>query len=411
MTHDLVVRAGTVIDGTGAPARTADVAVDGGRVTEVGSIDSAGREELDADGALVTPGFVDIHTHYDGQAIWDSRLAPSSWHGVTTVVMSNCGVGFAPVRDIDHDRLIELMEGVEDIPGTALHEGITWEWETIGDYLDALERRPHDIDFAAQVPHGALRLYVMGERGAAGEPATDADIALMAELAAEAVAAGALGFTTSRTRNHRSSRGEFTPSLKAERQELVGIAEALGALGQGVLQVVSDFTDLDDELATVRAMAERSGRPISISVAQSPLVPDQWRRLLDGIAAANADGVVMTGQVAPRPVGILMGLAASLHPFLTSAAYKEVAALPLAERVIALAAPERRARILDEAGATTNRIFSYDTMWELDDGFDYEPSPATSIAARAAAEGRDPADLAYELLLGGDGQALLYLPF
>jgi N-acyl-D-aspartate/D-glutamate deacylase len=411
MTHDLIVRAGTVIDGTGAPARTADVAVDDGRITEVGAIGARGRREIEADGALVTPGFVDIHTHYDGQAIWDSRLAPSSWHGVTTVVMSNCGVGFAPVHDADHDRLVELMEGVEDIPGTALHEGITWEWETFGQYLDALERRPHDVDLAAQVPHGALRLYVMGERGTAGEPGTEADIALMAELAAEAVAAGALGFTTSRTKNHRSSRGEYTPSLRAERRELVGIAEALGALGQGVLQVVSDFTDLDDELTTVRAMAERSGRPISISVAQSPQAPDQWQRLLDGIAAANADGVAMTGQVAPRPVGILLGLAASLNPFLASSAYKEVADLPMPERVTALSDPERRARILEEEGAARNRLFRYDAMWELDQTFDYEPLPSASIAARASREGRDPAALAYDLLLGDGGQALLYLPF
>jgi len=261
------------------------------------------------------------------------------------------------------------------------------------------------------VPHGALRLYVMGERGTAGEPGTDVDIAHMAELVAEAVAAGALGFTTSRTKNHRSSRGEYTPSLRAERRELVGIAEALGALGQGVLQVVSDFADLDDELATVRAMAERSGRPISISVAQSPLVPDQWRRLLDGIAAANADGVTMAGQVAPRPVGILLGLAASLHPFLKSPAYQEVAALPLAERAVALASPERRTRVLEETAAAQNRLFRYDATWELDEGFDYEPSPATSIAARAAAEGRAPAELAYDLLLGDEGRALLYLPF
>ncbi len=409
MAHDLVIRGGTVIDGTGAPARTADVAIADGVVTEVGAVDGTGRQEVDADGALVTPGFVDIHTHYDGQAVWASRLAPSSWHGVTTVVMSNCGVGFAPVREIDHDRLIELMEGVEDIPGTALHEGITWEWESFGQYLDAIERRPHDVDFAAQVPHGALRLYVMGERGAAGEPGTEDDIAQMAELAAEGVAAGGLGFTTSRTRNHRSSRGEYTPSLTAERRELVGIAEALGALGQGVLQVVSDFADLDDELATVRAMAESSGRPISISVAQSPLAPDQWRRLLDGIAAGNAAGVTMTGQIAPRPVGILLGLAASLHPFAGCPAYLEVAALPRAERVVALGDPDRRARILGEAGS--NRFFRYDAIWELDEAFDYEPSPESSLAVRAAAEGRDPADLAYDLLLGDGGPALLYLPF
>jgi N-acyl-D-aspartate/D-glutamate deacylase len=409
--HDLVVRGGTVIDGTGAPGVTADVAVADGIVVEVGRVSGAGRQEVDADGALVLPGFVDIHAHYDGQAIWDSRLAPSSWHGVTTVVMSNCGVGFAPVREADRVRLIELMEGVEDIPGTALHEGISWEWESFGEYLDALERRPHDIDLAAQVPHGAVRLYAMGDRGAAGEAATPDDIALMAELVAEGVAAGGLGFTTSRTRNHRSSKGEPTPSLKAERAELVGIAEALGALGRGVLQVVSDFADLDDEFATVRAMTSSSGRPISISVAQSPLVPDQWRGLLDRIAAANAEGLAVTGQVAPRPVGILLGLAASLHPFLGCAAYREVAGLPLAERVAALADPDRRRRIVEEAAASPSRLIRWDNTWELDAAFDYEPAPADSLAARAAREGRVPEEVAYDLLLGDGGHALLYLPF
>lgn len=409
--HDLVVRGGTVIDGTGAPARTADVAVDGTVVREVGPAVGRGRREVDADGALVLPGFVDIHAHYDGQAVWDSQLAPSSWHGVTTVVMSNCGVGFAPVRGADRQRLVELMEGVEDIPGTALHEGLTWEWQSFGEYLDALERKPHDIDFAAQVPHGAVRLYAMGDRGAAGEAATPADIAHMAQLAADGVAAGGLGFTTSRTRNHRSSRGEFTPSLKAERQELVGIAEALGAIGQGVLQVVSDFTDLDDEFATVRVMAERSGRPISISIAQSPVVPDQWRLLLDRIDAANAEGVAMTGQVAPRPVGVLLGFEASLNPFLGCTSYREVAHLPLPERIAALQQDERRERILAEAAGSSSRLFRWDTMWELTEGFDYEPAPDDSLAARAARAGTTPQALGYELLLGDGGHALLYVPF
>jgi N-acyl-D-aspartate/D-glutamate deacylase len=409
--HDLVVRGGTVLDGTGSPRRSADVAITDGIVSEVGRVDGQGSEEVDADGALVLPGFVDIHAHYDGQAVWDSHLAPSSWHGVTTVVMSNCGVGFAPVRPCDRQRLIELMEGVEDIPGTALHEGLDWAWESFPEYLDALERRPHDIDLAAQVPHGALRLYAMGDRGAAGEPATSHDIAVMAELAADGVAAGALGFTTSRTRNHRSSKGEPTPSLTAERVELVGIAEALGSIGTGVLQVVSDFTDLDDEFATVRAMAERSGRPISISIAQSPLVPEQWRLLLDRIAAANADGVTMAGQVAPRPVGILLGLGASLHPFLGCAAYREVAQLPLADRAAALAEPDRRQRLLAEVVAKPPRLVRWENTWELTDGFDYEPLAPDSIAARAAASGDEPASLALDLLLADGGQGLLYLPF
>jgi N-acyl-D-aspartate/D-glutamate deacylase len=300
----------------GGPPRPADVAISGSRITEVGAVAGRGRREVDADGLLVTPGFVDIHSHYDGQATWDSRLLPSAWHGVTTVVMGNCGVGFAPVRPDDHDRLIELMEGVEDIPGAALHEGLEWTWQSFGEYLDALETRPHDIDFAAQVPHGALRLHAMGERGSdhTARP-TAAEIAEMGRLAAEGVTAGGLGFTTSRTRNHRSSRGEYTPSLTAGRDELVGIAAGLGRIGAGVLQVVSDFRDVDEEMGTLRAMAETSGRPLSISVAAGGSGGDNHRRVLAAIEAMNDDGLEVRAQVATRGIGVLLGLQASINPF------------------------------------------------------------------------------------------------
>ncbi|MDQ2648560.1 MAG: amidohydrolase family protein [Actinomycetota bacterium] len=408
--HDLVLRGGTVIDGTGADGRTADVAVDDGIVTEVGRIDGRGRQEIDADGALVTPGFVDIHTHYDGQAVWDERLAPSSWHGVTTVVMSNCGVGFAPVRAHDRQRLVELMEGVEDIPGTAIHEGLHWGWESFAEYLDALDGRPHDIDFAAQLPHAALRLFVMGDRCAADQEATADDIAEMARLAAEAIEAGALGFTTSRTRNHRASTGEHTPTLRAARAELVGIAEAIGSTGTGVLQVVSDFLDLDDEVGTVRAMAEVSGRPLSISLLQNPFFPTQWRSLLEALEAGRADGLALTGQVAPRPVGILLGLQATLHPFLGNPAFMEVAELPFDEKLAALRDPERRRRVLDEAAARAATL-PFESMFELGDPPDYEPQPEHSVAAAAARLGIDAAEHAYDLMLGDDGRALLYVPF
>jgi N-acyl-D-aspartate/D-glutamate deacylase len=276
--HELVVRGGTVVDGTGAPARTADVAVDGGVVVEVGTVAGTGRREVDADGALVLPGFVDIHSHYDGQSTWDSHLAPSSWHGVTTAVMGNCGVGFAPVRPSDHELLIELMEGVEDIPGVALTEGLSWEWRTFAEFLDAVDRLPHDIDVGAQLPHGALRVHVMGERGARREVATPEDIAAMGAIAKEAVQAGALGFTTSRTLNHRTSKGEPTPTLTAEADELVGIARAIGEAGTGVLQLVSDFGDLDTEFAMMRRMVAESGRPLSFSLAQSPVLPTSGAR-------------------------------------------------------------------------------------------------------------------------------------
>ena len=311
---DLVIRGGTVVDGSGAPGRTADVAVKDGTIAEVGRVDGQARREVDADGALVTPGWVDIHTHYDGQATWDDHLAPSSWHGVTTIVMGNCGVGFAPVHPTDHDRLISLMEGVEDIPGAALHEGLRWDWQSFPDYLDAVERRPHDVDVAAQVPHGAVRLFVMGDRGANREAATPDEISAMGRIAAAAVDAGALGFTTSRTLNHRTSTGDPTPTLTAAREELVGIATAIGLTGKGVLQVVSDFIDFDDEIGTLRAMAEASGRPLSISLAQAPRSPLHYRRLLGAIEESNAEGLEVRAQVAARAIGILVGLQGSVNP-------------------------------------------------------------------------------------------------
>ena len=380
--HDLVIRAGRVVDGSGSPARTADVAVDGGVITEVGAVDQRGRRELDADGALVTPGFVDIHTHYDGQATWDVELAPSSWHGVTTAVMGNCGVGFAPVRPADHQRLIELMEGVEDIPGAALHEGLSWTWQSFPEYLDDLERHPRDIDLGAQVPHGAVRLHVMGERGAAREPATPDDIAAMADLAREAVLAGALGFTTSRTLNHRSSRGELTPTLNAEADELVGIAEALGSIGKGVLQVVSDFIDLDGEFELMHDMAARSGRPISVSVAQSPVKPDMWRTLLDRMSESTAGGVTMRGQVGARAVGLLLGFEATLNPFMWAPLWADLAALPMAERVARLRRQDVRDALLGELASDSSSsliggrlVGRFDLMFPLGDPPDYEPDP------------------------------------
>ncbi|MBV9665944.1 MAG: amidohydrolase family protein, partial [Actinobacteria bacterium] len=295
-TYDLVVRGGTVIDGTGGKARSADVAVKDGVVVAVGDVDGTAERTIDADGALVTPGFVDIHTHYDGQATWDNQLLPSSWHGVTTVVMGNCGVGFAPVRPSDHQRLIELMEGVEDIPGAALHEGLSWDWQTFPEYLDALERLPHDIDFAAQVPHGAVRLHVMGERGANREVASPEEIEAMGRIVREAVEAGALGFTTSRTLNHRTSRGEPTPTLTAAADELIGIAAAMGKSGAGVLEVVSDFIDAETEWTTLRGMVEASGRPLSISVAAQSRRPGT-ATLLDLIGEAADAGLPIKGQV------------------------------------------------------------------------------------------------------------------
>lgn len=413
--HDLVIRGGTVIDGTGAPARTADVAIQGRRIVEVGRVAGSGRREFDAAGALVAPGFVDIHTHYDGQATWGSRMAPSCHHGVTTAVMGNCGVGFAPVRPADHDLLIELMEGVEDIPGAALHEGLSWDWQSFPQYLDYLGKRRYDIDLAAQLPHAALRVFVMGERGANREPANADDVAAMQKLTAEAIRAGAIGFTSSRTLNHRSSKGAPTPSLKAERDELVAIARGLRDAGRGVLEFISDFEDLDAEFELLRAMVRESGRPMSISLAQG-LSPHGWRKVLRRIEAANAEGLVMRGQVAPRPIGILLGLTTTLNPFTTRPSYMEIARLPLAERVRALQDPARRARIVaEETAPGFQRLFRMmdggRKVWVLGDPPNYEPDPADSIAARAAAAGRDTWDFMLDVLVEQDGRQILFMPF
>ena len=415
-THDLVIRGGTVVDGTGSAPRPADVAIDGDRIAAVGRVEAAGAREIDADGALVTPGFVDIHAHYDGQATWDHQLAPSSWQGVTTVVMGNCGVGFAPVRPADHGRLIELMEGVEDIPGAALHEGLSWEWQSFGEYLDAVDRIPHDIDVAAQVPHGAVRLHVMGERGAQREPATAEEIAEMAALAAEGVAAGALGFTTSRTMNHRTSRGEPTPTLTASADELVGIARGLGELGSGVLQIVSDHMNTDEEFAMFRRMVSESGRPLSFSLVQSPFDPEGYREVLGRIDAAQADGLAITAQVGTRAVGLLFGLQCTLHPFLNNPVFAEIAALGVPEQASIMADEGFKARVLEAAASGKVRklggglIGRFEAMYELGDPPDYEPDAGDSIAARAAREGRAVEDFVYDLLVADQGRTLLYMP-
>jgi N-acyl-D-aspartate/D-glutamate deacylase len=412
--HDLVIRGGSVIDGGGGPRRTADVAVRGGRIAELGRISGRGRREIDAAGLLVTPGWVDVHTHYDGQVTWDPLLSPSCWHGVTTVVMGNCGVGFAPAASERRDWLISLMEGVEDIPGTALAEGIRWEWESFPEYLDALERAPRALDVAAQVPHGALRAYVMGERGAdhRAHPGED-EIAQMARLVREAVAAGALGFTSSRTRNHRTRDGAPTPSLSAGADELLGIARGLGAAGRGVFEIVSDFVEPEAEFELLRRMVEVSGRPMSISVAQNDLAPDGWRGLLRRIGQAAAAGLPMKAQVPPRAIGLLLGLQATLHPFCGHPSWREVAALPLAEQVRCLRDPALRRRILAEKapGPLAFLLDRFDRMFVLGDPPDYEPPAEASVAARAARAGVPPAELAYDLLLGDEGRALLYRPF
>ncbi|HEX2849123.1 MAG TPA: amidohydrolase family protein [Acidimicrobiales bacterium] len=410
--HDLVINDVVIVDGTGAPARSGAVAVDGGLIREVGEVDGHGRRELAGDGLVLAPGWVDIHTHYDGQATWDPEVTPSSWHGVTTVVMGNCGVGFAPVRRGGEDFLIELMEGVEDIPGTALHEGIDWKWESFGEYLDALDASPRVMDVAAQVPHAALRAYVMGER--AHDDATADEVAEMARLAEEAIRAGAVGFTTSRTMLHRSKHG-LVPGTTAPADELLAIGESLGRAGHGVFQLISDHLSGEAERAWIVEIARRTGRTVTYSMAQTPMDPTGYRRLLDDAERLAAEGLTIVPQVPTRPTGMLFGLESSLHPFLTHPTYRAIATLPLAERVARLRRPDVRARLLSEqaeTGSAVARILMsrWADIFPLGDPPDYEPAPSTSVAAVAEREGRRPEEVVLDWLLADDGHALLFAP-
>jgi N-acyl-D-aspartate/D-glutamate deacylase len=419
---DLVVRNADLVDGSGAPGRPADVVLDGGRIVAVepaGQASTAGaRRVFDADGRLVTPGFVDVHTHYDAQATWDPFLTPSSWHGVTTAVMGNCGVGFAPAAPDRHDWLIDLMEGVEDIPGSAMTEGITWEWTSFPEYLDALERSDRAIDLGTQIAHGPLRAFVMGDRGAANEPASEADRAAMAGLVADALRAGALGFSTSRTPLHRSKAGELVPGTDADAIELGAIADALAQVGHGVFQFAPDHAHLPtDEWPWMRELARRTGRTVSVNLNQPDQAPDVWRDVLGLLDQAAADGLPIVAQVAGRSIGILYCLHGSIHPLLFHPAYAEVAALPMPERLAALAEPERRRRLVhdrpDDGGLFQKAVLDkLDRMWLVTDAdIDYEPTADTSIAALAAARGVPPMELLVDQLTSAEGQGMVYAPF
>src|SRR5216683_1301886 len=420
---DLVVRGGTLADGTGAALHEADVAVKDGKIAAVGKVASKGSEEIQAKGLLVTPGFVDIHTHYDGQATWDSHLQPSSWHGVTTAVMGNCGVGFAPVRVEDRQRLIELMEGVEDIPGAALDEGLNWSWESFGQYLDALEARPRDMDLGAQLPHGALRVFVMGERavrklGAEIEEATPEEVARMRVLTAEAMRDGALGFSTSRTLNHRTVKGDPTPSLRASESELLGIALGMKDAGRGVIEFISDFNtpSPESEFEMIERLLVASGRPFSVSLAQRHSKPEGWRRLLGLVEGLAAKGHAAKAQVAPRPIGVLQGLQASRIPFSMCRSYKAIANKSVAERLAIMRDPAFRATLLAEAHEPLRsdmaaRLTDYDRMFPLGDPPDYEPAQQSSLGARARREGRDPREVVYDYLTEGEGRNFIFAPF
>ena len=412
--HELVVRNARIIDGSGSPEFLGDLAVSDGRITNVGKVDGQTQRELDADGQLLLPGWVDIHTHYDGQATWDPEMTPSSWHGVTTAVFGNCGVGFAPVRKGTEGFLINLMEGVEDIPGTVLAEGIDFSWQSYPEYLDVLESMPRVMDIGSQIPHGALRFFVMGERGADHlEVPTQGELSQLEGLICEALDAGALGFSTSRTTKHKTADGRLTPSLSAGDPELTAIATAMREAKAGVLQVNSDFGP--GEFEALRQAAEISQRPLSALIIQVDHEPDPWRQTLRQIGKANEEGLTATGQVGCRPIGVLLGLEATVNPLGNHPAYKTIAQLPVDERAVLLRNDrELRTRLVEERpqdAFSEWMDYALTRAFELGPELNYEPEPDTSVAARAAQLGVSPWQVLLDLLARGDGDTLLLYPF
>ena len=408
---DLVIRGGTIADGTGGALIEGDIAIQDGRVAAIGKGLGAGREEIDASGRIVTPGFVDVHTHYDGQAIWGEELAPSSAHGVTTVVMGNCGVGFAPCRKSDQDMLINVMEGVEDIPGVVMAEGLPWDWETFPEYLDRLDAGKRDIDVAAYLPHSPLRVYAMGERGARREPANDDDLARMRALTKEAIEAGALGFATSRLSIHRTADGGSIPSFDADVQELKAICSGMKDANAGTFQIVLDaFVGWDKEYKVIDAVVEETGRPATFTLASGNEGPPRWRAVLDMMEASNARGGQVTAQVMPRPIGLIAGLELTVHPFVLCPSWAKIADLPLAEKVAAMRDPELRAALLAEEFGEGHPFNALARNWEwifpLDNPPDYAPPKSLSMADQARARGCTPQEIAYERLLATEGAGL-----
>lgn len=417
--HDLVIRNGRIVDGTGAPAYTGDIAIDAGRITAVGKIADKGREEIDAAGLTVTPGFVDIHTHYDGQATWDSEMAPSAWHGVTTVVMGNCGVGFAPAKPDKHEWLIGLMEGVEDIPGTALAEGMSWSWETFPEYMNALEGRRRTIDVATHVPHGAVRAYVMGERGARNETPTEHEIAQMSAIVEEGLRAGALGFSTSRTILHKSIDGELVPGTTATKEELIGIGRAMGRAGHGVFEMASDLKREWNEFDWMGELSRETGMPVTYAMLQSIAKELPWEEQMALTAEWNAKGANIVAQIALRGTGIVMAWRGTVHPFRFKPAWAEIEALPWAGQWAKLQDPTFKARMLAEAdvypetdviGLLMLVSQGFSMQYAMGDGFDYEPTSAQTIATLAEAAGKSGAEYAYDLLCQEDGAGFIYFP-
>ena len=407
--HDIVIRGGTIIDGTGKAAFSGDVAIAEGRITGVGGKQGPARREIDATGLMVTPGWVDVHTHYDGQAMWDPLLTPSCWHGVTTVLFGNCGVGFAPVKKHHRQALMDLMEGVEEIPNPVLAAGLTWEWETFPDFMDALERRERVIDIAAQAAHLPMRVYVMGDRAIRREKATADDIAQMRQLTVEALRAGAFGFTTSRTDSHKTPDGELVPSRDADDLELLGIGSALGETGAGTFGMNSDFDDEEYELRWMRKQAKETGRPVWFLLTDRFEDPERWRRLMKAVHAARSEGLPLTAQIAGRPIGVMMGIGTALNPFTVRLSYKALESLPIAEQRKRLRDPELRRKILAEkpSDAEVAKLSQFrqlvtsrwDKFFTMGDPPDYEPDSEKSVAAIATRTGRTPDEVAYDYII------------
>ncbi|MFI4947538.1 MAG: amidohydrolase family protein [Alphaproteobacteria bacterium] len=417
--HDIAIRGGTILDGTGAAAITGDLAIDGATIAQVGGKAGLARREIDASGLLVTPGWVDVHTHYDGQATWDPVLAPSSWHGVTTILFGNCGVGFAPVRPQHRAGLIDLMEAIEDIPGTALAEGLKWDWESFPEYLDALDRMPRTIDIGTQIPHHPLRVFVMGERGIDREAATAEDIAEMRRLTEEALRAGAFGFTTSRTYSHKTNAGDLVPGHFAEEAELYGIGQAMAAVGSGAFGMNSDFVDETAEFAWMTRLAKETGRPVWFLLTDRTRDPARWKRLMKGVHAARAQGAQMTAQVAGRPIGLIMGIASSFNPFAIRPSYVALDALSPQERLRRMRDPAMRRQLLSEepsqpqlarlSQARQDMVGRWDRMYVMAGATpDYEPTPDKSIAAIAVRGNLSPQEVVYDYLTEGLDRFLFF---
>ena len=415
--YDIVIRGGTVVDGTGSEPFVADVAVKDGRIAEVGKVTGKGAEEIDADGRIVTPGFVDVHTHYDGQITWEHRLAPSSDHGVTTVVMGNCGVGFAPIRKTDHQIAVKLMEGVEDIPEVVMTAGVPWNWETFPEYLDAIEQRESDIDFCAQLPHSPVRVWVMGERGVNLEPPTEHDLAEMRRITKEAIEAGALGVSTSRSFAHKFKDGRPAPSVQTEDQEVLALAAGLKDADAGVFQMVPSYdVSPRERFDLLRAIAKESGRPVSFTFMQAPHEPSSaWQDTLRDLNKAKEDGLEIRGQVIPRPTGAMLGLELSLHPFALNPSFREIENLPLEQKVARMKDPAFRKKMLAEEPQDPFDFFLYvlsdlDQMYVLGDPPNYNPSQSESICELAKAKGVSTKEMLYDVLLQRDGHEVLYRP-